>query len=685
MSEVIFSKKQIGPLVAKYGINTKSETFCTLIELFADQINYQIWAIKLVYSGVCDINTIKSIAAWCASHKTDIQNLTKRNVILYSKPADINRLKQEMQGLDMMGAVKNTINKFNTAQRKMLTSHIFDAVPNGYEAKNNSSFKGIYETFRQFETLPNNRKEKVISLASALTNATAVMDLITKALEATYEWDKEDMLSFMARNCKDCKVVFDQGPIVIITVPSFASSEKLCGKGRTSWCLTRESRYFSQYVKEPKDAVQYFFFDFSKKENHDLAHVGFTVRSGQGITNAHSTKNNCMTGDGIIVDGQRINISKLLTNNNVPTSVYIHLKELTKYNWDLTSAVKFIGEHNAEYAIAYNKNNIVVVSVLSARGQTPLLDHTLITSNRLTKNNDNALYVILNFNKPVDDNNAIVMVTYNKDQFKTLSMSSAVDCFNNSIETKDCLKPFKLKESDFLEREEISPNIQLLKFIAEGKEGEAIHLIEQTEDIDVNFVFNEMTPIFEAMERSMFKLFEVILNHKTFKTVRNSIEETLLSNLLRYYKIPNVTSEESDKNTERLIKVIIDSQFYDINLKDSNLDTAISVACERPETNWVVELLVKNDKVNLNTVNDADYTPLGNAIRRNNVEAIKMLASRSDLTITEKDMKEASSRGIDLGSMLPPKTKLASVSSSPTSGSETFEDIFARAFARFNS
>jgi hypothetical protein len=38
----------------------------------------------------------------------------------------------------------------------------------------------------------------------------------------------------------------------------------MCGNGRTGWCLTREERYFNQYVKEQRDATQYFVFDFSK-------------------------------------------------------------------------------------------------------------------------------------------------------------------------------------------------------------------------------------------------------------------------------------------------------------------------------------------------------------------------------------------------------------------------------------
>ena len=49
MSEIIYSKKQINPLVEKYKINVeKNMVFQSLITMFRDQPNYQIWAIKTV-------------------------------------------------------------------------------------------------------------------------------------------------------------------------------------------------------------------------------------------------------------------------------------------------------------------------------------------------------------------------------------------------------------------------------------------------------------------------------------------------------------------------------------------------------------------------------------------------------------------------------------------------------------
>ena len=75
----------------------------------------------------------------------------------------------------------------------------------------------------------------------------------------------------------------------------------MCGGGLTGWCLTREESYFKRYVSD--EAKQYFLFDFSKKEDDILSHVGFTVNNNSGvITNAHATNNESIIDCGIVVN-----------------------------------------------------------------------------------------------------------------------------------------------------------------------------------------------------------------------------------------------------------------------------------------------------------------------------------------------------------------------------------------------
>jgi hypothetical protein len=172
-------------------------------------------------------------------------------------------------------------------------------------------------------------------------------------------------------------VVFDNNNVVMISVPSFKSSKLLCGNGRTGWCLTREDRYFKQYVTEAR-GKQFFIFDFNKSEMHELAHVGFTVRKPQGITNAHSTTNRSLTGDGISVDGTRWDIHKVLNKLNIDHELIMRIEENKYYKWSIESALALIANMPKDLTLAYNKDNRLVVEALSPRGVERLIEHTMM-------------------------------------------------------------------------------------------------------------------------------------------------------------------------------------------------------------------------------------------------------------------------------------------------------------------
>jgi hypothetical protein len=85
------------------------------------------------------------------------------------------------------------------------------------------------------------------------------------------------------------------------------------------------------------------------------------------------------------------------------------------------------------------------------------------------------------------------------------------------------------------------------------------------------------------------------------------------------------------------------------------LDTAINIACDKPELLWVVEALVQNPNVNLNVVNDINCTSLGSALRKKNIAAIKLLGKRVDLVVREEDYELAQNNGINLDELIDPR------------------------------
>ena len=190
--------------------------------------------------------------------------------------------------------------------------------------------------------------------------------------------------------------------------------------------------------------------------------------------------------------------------------------------------------------------------------------------------------------------------------------------------------------------------IQLHKLINSGDEKGAINLINSEKDIDVSYEYKCNIPIFSAINSQMYDLFALIVNHPTFNPpVEDGFGESLLESLLYMYA--------SDENTEddrveikKYIDVLLKSDKTDFNYKDLNEDTALSIACEYSQLLWVVEFLASKEEVNVNTINDINFSSLGNAIRGNNLKAIEILAKRKDLQVTVHDLEVADEYGIDL-------------------------------------
>jgi hypothetical protein len=113
------------------------------------------------------------------------------------------------------------------------------------------------------------------------------------------------------------------------------------------------------------------------------------------------------------------------------------------------------------------------------------------------------------------------------------------------------------------------------------------------------------------------------------------------------YGAENVSKEEKDY-FEKVIKLLINNDRYDLNKTDLNEDTAINIACEYPQMIWIVEALAAKENVDLNHVNDFNCAALGNAIRNKNIEAIKILAKRKDLIVRDADREMAKKYGVNL-------------------------------------
>lgn len=684
MNAVKFSKKQLKPLMDKFGIDENNETFKAVIELFDNQTDYQIWSLKAIFTSATTFTDVRTFKQWADENQPMIKLLSKGNLVAYKTSSDFNMLKTEMNGLTKYKVVNESINNFNTTQRHMLRENLLpntDENINAFALGQSPILNEWYEVFVKFNRLPINRKKKFWSTSSAVYDLSTLKQLIKDCLAQSYEWNKEDLLQFVANNTPDCEIVWNEGDIVILDVPSFKSSKLLCGNGRTGWCLTREDSYFKRYVTNIQGNHQYFFFDFSRKEKDELAHIGFTVNPKDGITNAHSTSNENMIS-GIHINGKNIKISDALSMANVSPQAYIRLNKLVNFRWNIVEVMDMIRANSDKFALSIDKEGVLVIRVLSNEGVKQILSHTRIPLNTFNVNYDSSsLYIAINLNRPYTDKESLLAINIVKDDFGIGSVKTMLNPYNETITSTKFLEDcFGIRVSDFYQREKVDPKIMFHKLILEGSEDEAIELLQANPDMDVNFEFNYNAPIFNVIEKNMLKLFECLINHPKFNTsLVDGFGSTILNKLMYDVSDPKLSKEQQNK-IHTMIQLILDSNKFDLNQQDINEDTAVNIAANSPITYNILRELVMNENVDINVVNDFNCTALGNAIRFQNVEAIKLLATRPDFKVREEDNILAKHFNIDLKAILSTVTEKIDFNKDNSATNE-LADVLSKVFA----
>lgn len=693
MSEINYSKKQINPLIEKYKINPETNsTFRAIINMFNEQTNYQIWAIKAVFENIVSLDVISHIKQFADENQTLIAKLEKQNLVSYKTKDDFAQLNKEINGALNISMVKHCIEQFNTKQRNMFNDNIFGSGSiTPLNAATSTSFKKTVEFFKKFNALSDSRKHKLIVTASAINDIQFLWKHVGDSFSASYIWEKDDLLAFIKTNelCKGVEVVFNNGPIVILEIPNFEASKAICGNGRTAWCLTRESSYFNNYVGS-KGNRQFFYFDFSKDEKNEVAHVGFTVNKSQGIVYAHSTNNNSMVGGGIRVGSKTVTVQNLLDAAKVDKSVFIHLNGIKGFNWNLDDVIAYINKNSNEISIAYNDNGRLIVKILTPAAFEKLCGNTLVNKGNLSfdSTSKNAcIYVLLDLNLNPNNDNCMVTMQYSKDAYGSLSLTRMYDAYNTDITSKGYLNTLNIPTSAFLGRENIKPSILLHKYLDEKSELDAVKLIEENSDeLDINYSFNENTPIFTAVNNGLFNAFKAIVSSPKFDA--NTVDafgEPLICSIMYEYRgvaSNNGNKVSKDHPTVKMIEAILDIANYNFNAVNINGDSAINVAAEREITNWIFDVLVTNPNVDINIVNDIDCTPLTTALRCKNTHAVEEICKRKDLKVRDVDYEVAAKNGYDLKGLLEKAQYETTIVGEAKTSSSEYAKIFAETFSK---
>ena len=657
-----YSKKQMQPLIDKYQIDPEAnKLFQEIVEMFDGKPNYQFWAVKVIFSKAIDIDKLKEIKQFIETYSQSISQLSKQNITSYNCKTHFALLKREMSAIKTISFLKNQFMQFNTEQKKMLNEEILGRCHTLEAVYSDSVIKNWLEVFEKFDRLSPGRKQNFHSNCSAIKSTPSLMSSILDAINDSYVWNREDFLAFMQNNTKGCDVVIDRDNILVVKIPTFEASKMLCGNGRTQWCITTGSdhwrRYVTNYGNGNGKREQFFLFDFNKRETDELAHVGFTIEAGKGIDLAYSNTDRDIKSGYIDYkfpgesSYQKVNIFKCLSKLNLDIGSFMTMKD-SKYEWNLESAVKFIkglGEKSCK--VAYCENNIVVATVMSKDACVALVEHTFINTNNLNFEGTTQNFVLLDFNLPTKDSLSLVSMVYRKDIYGSMSPMRSLDSFGTEVNMKEVLEKKALSEEAFVNDNEIDPCILFHKYIDMMEEDKAIELLNKYgEDFNINYEFNQRTPVFNAIANRMYKLFKLIVEHPKFDPkISDGFGETLLESLIFQYGLKDdlITAEEKE-SIANLISEILESDDYDFNCLDMNDDTALNVSCEYPEMNWITEKLLQKPNININQINFFGLAAIGSAITYHNIGAIQMLAQRDDLVITPLDLKIADAEGVNI-------------------------------------
>lgn len=635
-----FPKKLLMPLVEKYSINVeKNKRFQQIVEMFRDRQNYVVWAVKAFFEKNITITGLEKINEWILKNQHLIKFLSKENIVAYKTKEDIDQLKSEIKNLDKIHMVKKIIETFNTDQRGMLAniSHIDDVNSMSVEDEN---FKMVYNLFVKFNKLIDGVKENFIKRVSSIRDEQALLANLKRVVGKNFEWGKEFLLDFIKRYCPTTEIIVNKDNILIVKVHTF-NETKLLGN-RTSWCIASQLMYFNRYVIEPgEDKVsQFILFDFNQVDLTELSMIGFTIQQGKGVSAAHDCKNNGCTDDaGYSYNGVKTSISEILRNNNVTGKDLILIKCHTKYTWDKEAFVDFIHKSYAkdDYKVVFEDDNRMLLLVDNSHVIQQTVNNTMNKavgkSDFWNKPSDERTYMFVDFTKEYNDNDAVICFNVCQNEYGIESVRISSDTYGNKLPSvSEYMNSIGVSDDLFIIQKEANPSMVLHSAVNENNLSDVNKCIEQYGDVlNVNHEFNDKTPVHMAIQNNNLEMLKVLVSHPSFDiSVIDAFGDTVFSNVI--YKIRNTHKDSYVDMMKYLLTLDLD-----FNIKNINNDTALILACQKEETLWIAEELLKKENLDLNVINDNNDTALSEAIKGKFVTMIDTLVRDSRIEIRECD------------------------------------------------
>ena len=354
------NSKMVNNLMSNYGISTR-DVKVKRIYMYSDgSKNFFQWAVTLYYKNGIGMSTIKNILNWNESYKQLAKNLSKGTITAYTSRDSIIPLLSELSELRKEKRINDSINSFNTAQKKML--------------KENELSNDVRQALWRLSRLSETKRLNFIKKMSSVDDFNEFTRQLKFVTSVHFSWSKESFMDFI-NNVEGIKYekIFENDNVVLVKTLDYETVKQL-GK-TTNWCISKNKHYWNNYIENYHgQTTQYMVFDFSKVEDDKLSIIGFTTTHNRGITSAHNFINDNLMGneqnDQVLLDSfiarfkENRNIYSILADDGIDITLVVEY-DTPPYKWDRNSLMDYLYEcvnpENVE--VLTSKENKIVLSV----------------------------------------------------------------------------------------------------------------------------------------------------------------------------------------------------------------------------------------------------------------------------------------------------------------------------------
>ena len=322
--------------------------------------NFFFWAVNAYFKQGMTVFLLEKIMIWNDGYSQLSSKLNKGTITAYTNSHDFFTLVREMAKLRRDKRANDVINMFNTAQKKALKGYSLAARD--------------YDTLSKFGKLSGKKKSNFIRKMSTIEDPSEILKQMSFLADIHFEWKKESLLEFL-KNAEGfkCEIVIDKDDMLLLKVDDYETVKRLAKT--TNWCISKDKKYWNEYVENNSNATQYVLMDFSRKEDDNLSIVGFTSVHDRGITNAHDFQNRNL------MQGRRTNavseIKSFVSKYIDCSSIYgvldkygIKLSDVVsyepnQYKWNRESMFDYLNQcvDDDDYYIIYDDGDKVVLIV----------------------------------------------------------------------------------------------------------------------------------------------------------------------------------------------------------------------------------------------------------------------------------------------------------------------------------